>query len=95
MPIYEYECIKCGAITEKYYKVDDIKDLVECDKCRHVAVKIISNFTFHSQTPLWLDDSVRGALQDEDAIKHGREKPIETRDEYDRYLKDRGFMPLE
>jgi putative FmdB family regulatory protein len=95
VPIYEYQCIKCGNITERYYKVDDIQDLVECSKCRHVSVRIISPFVFHSQTPLWLDDSVRGALQDEDAIKYGREKPIETRDEYEKHLKNKGFVPLE
>lgn len=96
MPIYEYQCIKCGKITEKFFKVSecDSRPLVECDSCRHAAYRIISAPVVHSEKPLWLDDSVRGALQDEDALRYGREKPIETRAEYEKHLKDNGIVPL-
>jgi hypothetical protein len=42
--------------------------------------------------PTWLNDQVRGCLQDDDDIADGMEKPIETRTEYKRYLKEHGIV---
>jgi len=41
MPIYEYECRKCGAHTEAFQKVSD-KPLTKCRKCGGRLEKKIS-----------------------------------------------------
>ena len=41
MPIYEYECRKCGTRTEVFQKVDD-KPPVKCGKCGGRLEKLIS-----------------------------------------------------
>jgi putative FmdB family regulatory protein len=41
MPIYEYECKKCGAHVEAFQKVND-KPLTKCSKCRGKLERKIS-----------------------------------------------------
>ena len=41
MPIYEYECTKCGAHVEAFQKVSD-KPLTRCRKCRGKLEKKLS-----------------------------------------------------
>jgi putative FmdB family regulatory protein len=41
MPIYEYECRKCGAHTEAFQKVSD-KPLTKCRKCGGKLEKMLS-----------------------------------------------------
>ncbi len=41
MPIYEYECRKCGAHTEAFQKVSD-KPLTKCRKCGGKLEKKVS-----------------------------------------------------
>ena len=41
MPIYEYECRKCGAHVEAFQKVND-KPLTKCGKCRGKLERKIS-----------------------------------------------------
>lgn len=45
MPIYEYECLKCGEIHEAQQKFSD-KPLSTCLKCGGTLKKIISNTSF-------------------------------------------------
>lgn len=42
MPIYEYECKKCGERTEVLQKAKD-KPLEKCPKCGGAVVKLISS----------------------------------------------------
>jgi putative FmdB family regulatory protein len=42
MPIYEYECRKCGERTEVLQKAKD-KPLEKCPKCGGAVVKLISS----------------------------------------------------
>jgi putative FmdB family regulatory protein len=41
MPTYEYECLKCGKIFEKFQKMSD-SHLRECPKCRGQVKRLIS-----------------------------------------------------
>jgi putative FmdB family regulatory protein len=41
MPIYEYECRKCGAHVEAFQKLND-KPLTKCSKCRGKLERKIS-----------------------------------------------------
>ena len=45
MPIYEYECQKCGARLERIQKFSD-PILTECPKCKGRLKKLISNTSF-------------------------------------------------
>lgn len=49
MPIYEFSCIECGRVFEKFMKMSesDVKEIdCACDK-KQSAVKIVSASDFH------------------------------------------------
>ena len=52
MPIYEYECTKCGNQTEVWQKFSD-KPLTKCEKCSGKMKKLISQNTFHLKGSGW------------------------------------------
>ena len=52
MPIYEYECPKCGHETEALKKFSD-PHLVECDMCGAKMKKLISHSSFHLKGSGW------------------------------------------
>ena len=52
MPIYEYECSKCGHHTEVWQKFSD-KPLSKCDLCNGKMKKLISQSTFHLKGSGW------------------------------------------
>ena len=52
MPIYEYECTKCGHQTEIWQKFSD-RPVTKCDMCRGKMKKLISQSTFHLKGTGW------------------------------------------
>ena len=52
MPIYEYECTKCGAIEEVLQKFSD-KPLSKCNRCSGKLHKLISQGSFHLKGTGW------------------------------------------
>lgn len=52
MPIYEYECTKCGKVYEVMQKFSD-EPLTECDSCHGSLKKLISMSTFHLKGTGW------------------------------------------
>ena len=52
MPIYEYECTKCGHQTETWQKFSD-PPLTTCDLCHGKMKKLISQSTFHLKGTGW------------------------------------------
>jgi len=52
MPIYEYECTKCGRIEEVLQKFSD-KPLKKCSRCSGKLHKLISQSTFHLKGNGW------------------------------------------
>lgn len=46
MPIYEYECTKCGVVHEQRYEGFDAPLEIECQACHDVAKKIVSRCDF-------------------------------------------------
>jgi putative FmdB family regulatory protein len=52
MPIYEYECTKCGRIEEIFQKFSD-KPLVKCGHCSGKLHKLISHSSFHLKGTGW------------------------------------------
>jgi putative FmdB family regulatory protein len=52
MPIYEYECTKCGRIEEIFQKFSD-KPLAKCKHCSGKLHKLISHSSFHLKGTGW------------------------------------------
>ncbi len=52
MPIYEYECTRCGKIEEVLQKFSD-KPLTKCQNCPGKLHKLGSQSTFHLQGTGW------------------------------------------
>ena len=52
MPIYEYECSKCGRVEEAIQKFSE-KPLVTCRHCSGKLHKLISHSTFHLKGSGW------------------------------------------
>lgn len=52
MPIYEYECTRCGSIEEALQKFSD-KPLTKCRHCRGKLTKLVSQSTFHLKGSGW------------------------------------------
>jgi putative FmdB family regulatory protein len=52
MPIYEYECEKCGTHAEVLQKFSD-PPVTECDSCHGKMKKLISQSTFHLKGTGW------------------------------------------
>ena len=52
MPIYEYECTKCGNLEEVLQKFSD-KPLKKCPQCSGKLVKLVSHSSFHLKGTGW------------------------------------------
>jgi len=52
MPIYEYECEKCGKIEEAFQKFSD-KPLKTCRNCSGKLHKLVSQSSFHLKGTGW------------------------------------------
>lgn len=52
MPIYEYECTKCGKIEEALQKFSD-KPLTKCKYCSGKLTKLVSHSSFHLKGSGW------------------------------------------
>ena len=52
MPIYEYECDKCGHHVEALQKITD-PPIIECEQCCSEMKKLISQSTFHLKGTGW------------------------------------------
>ena len=52
MPFYEYECTKCGTLTEAFQKISE-QPLKKCDHCNGKIKRLISQSTFHLKGSGW------------------------------------------
>jgi putative FmdB family regulatory protein len=52
MPIYEYECTKCGNVEEVLQNFSD-KPLTKCPSCTGKLQKLVSQSTFHLKGTGW------------------------------------------
>jgi len=52
MPIYEYQCSKCGHQTEVWQKITD-PPVTKCEMCNGRMRKLISQSTFHLKGTGW------------------------------------------
>lgn len=52
MPFYEYECTKCGTLSEVFQKISD-QPFKKCDQCNGKIKRLISQSTFHLKGSGW------------------------------------------
>ena len=52
MPIYEYQCSKCGFIKETFHKISE-EPKITCPECSHLMKKLISSSSFHLKGSGW------------------------------------------
>ena len=52
MPLYEYQCAKCGAVMEALQRFSD-KPLSKCSHCSGKLHKLISHSAFHLKGSGW------------------------------------------
>jgi len=76
MPIYEYECLKCGKTTEAMQKFSDAP-LTECSQCCGELRKLISMSTFHLKGSGWYTTDYAGKNQSTTASKSGESSKTE------------------
>ena len=87
MALYTFKCGKCGRIMDKIFPMKDCPCKIECIHCRGEAEKILSATSIQTDAKVsWLPSACE-VLQ-----RHG-ERPLETRTEYKKYLKDNGLIP--
>jgi putative FmdB family regulatory protein len=89
MPIYEYQCRKCGSRMEVFQKFSD-PPLARCERCSGRVKKIISQSSFHLKGTGWYvtDYASKGSGRDvkkkekDSTAKDGKEPaPKETKSE--------------
>ncbi|HOV85609.1 MAG TPA: zinc ribbon domain-containing protein [Syntrophobacteraceae bacterium] len=68
MPIYEYECLKCGKTLEAMQKFSD-PPLTQCSHCKGELHKLISMSTFHLRGSGWYVTDYSGKNQSCSASK--------------------------
>jgi putative FmdB family regulatory protein len=61
VPIYEYQCTKCGEVFEAFQKITD-EPLTRCKFCQEKVEKLISQSSFQLKGSGWyLTDYARGS----------------------------------
>ena len=82
MPIYTYACPHCRKDFDDFFRLNEAPDAMDCPTCGTPSARVISfQGGLKTENASWIDHHLRGALQDDG------EKPIETRKDYNEYLK--------
>ena len=77
----DFECSNCEHIFEVFL-VDRETKIEICPKCSGLSRRILSFRGAYRADPLWLPSAVK-------VLQADGERPIESRSEHDRYLKER------
>jgi len=79
MPIYEYECTKCGNIEEVLQNFSD-KPLTKCQSCTGKLQKLVSQSTFHLKGTGWYvtDYANKSAKSQKPSSKNRKTKSADT-----------------
>ncbi len=79
MPIYEYECTKCGKLEEVLQNFSD-KPLTKCQSCAGKLQKLISQSTFHLKGTGWYvtDYANKSANASKPSSKNRKSKSADT-----------------
>ena len=80
MPIYEYQCLKCGEKMEAMQRFSD-PPLAECGQCRGELRKLISMSTFHLKGSGWYTTDYSGKNQSTSGSSGSEASKTETKAE--------------
>ncbi len=89
MPIYEYQCAKCGNIDEHIEIRYNKSKFKKCSVCGNKSKQIISAGFIHTDEPAWINDELRGSIQGDD------EKPIRNRKDLAEVVTKKKIEPIE
>lgn len=82
MPIYEYQCTKCGEVFEAFQKITD-EPLTKCKFCQAKVEQLISQSSFQLKGSGWyLTDYARrssSSALDQPKSNGNSDKPAETK----------------
>jgi hypothetical protein len=82
--LYEFNC-KCGNTYEEFFHVDDCPESILCE-CGQEAKKIISLSGIQADNKVkWLASAVK-------VLQPDYERPVTTRSEYKKYLKEKKIV---
>ena len=90
MPLYSFECQSCKNEQDEFHKIAFCPNKVRCNICGERSVKVISSghgsirCDSMNNVP-WLESAVANLQPD-------HERPVQTRGEYKRYLRDNGII---
>ena len=77
MPIYEYQCTKCGEVFEAFQKVSD-RPLTRCKFCQGKVERLISQTSFQLKGSGWyLTDYARKSQSSAPSSEGTEKKPAE------------------
>ena len=79
MPIYEYECLKCGKQFEVWQKFSD-EPVKVCKYCGGPVRKLVSLSSFHLKGSGWYATDYKGKVNGAGA-KRGRDKESGKKEE--------------
>lgn len=90
MPLYDFECMGCHQQVEVLRPITDDPEYLACNKCDSLMKKVIlpghGGIKCDSITDVpWLSSAVENLQPD-------HERKIETRGEYNQYLKERNII---
>ena len=77
MPIYEYQCEKCGEIIEAFQTFSE-KPLKNCSGCSGKLHKIISQSTFHLKGTGWYVTDYAGKSPSSETKQKSTEGTVST-----------------
>lgn len=79
MPIYEYECIKCGHHFEELQKASD-KPLKKCPECHNGTLqKLVSSSSFQLKGTGWYATDFKNKTKEQNKTTGTADKKPETK----------------
>jgi len=78
MPLYEYQCTRCGSVVEVLQKLSDAP-LKRCKDCRGKLEKLISRTAFHLKGGGWFNEGYRGGSDRKSSSSKAEKKDGSTK----------------
>ena len=93
MPIYEYQCSKCGKVFEAFQKMSD-KPLRHCKFCNGKVEQLISQSSFQLKGTGWyLTDYARKSQTSSDSGDSATKKPEKSEQTTEKTTETTGTKP--
>lgn len=77
MPIYEYQCKKCGTIEEALQKFSD-KPLTRCRQCSGKLHKLVSRSSFHLKGTGWYVTDYANRSKDSAVVPEKKNESVDS-----------------